>query len=68
MTKKLFWDDPYLTECTAKVTAINGTKVKLDQTIFYAFSGGQLSDEGTIGGLKVIEARKEGGFKRLTQI
>lgn len=68
MTKKLFWDDPYLTECTAKVTSINGTKVKLDQTIFYAFSGGQLSDEGTIGGLKVIEARKEGDKENIIDI
>ena len=38
---KLFWDDPYMTECDAKVVSIDGTKVKLDRTIFFAFSGGQ---------------------------
>ncbi len=39
-TEKLFWNDPYQTHCIARVVAINGTKVKLDHTIFYAFSGG----------------------------
>ena len=29
-------------------------------TIFYAFSGGQESDAGTIAGLPVLEARKDG--------
>jgi len=68
MTKKLFWDDPYQTECTAKVTSLNNNKVKLDQTIFYAFSGGQLSDEGTIGGIKVLEAKKEGDKEDIIDI
>ncbi|MFQ5620978.1 MAG: alanine--tRNA ligase-related protein [Candidatus Nanoarchaeia archaeon] len=58
--KKLFWDDPYQTECKAKVVAIDGNHVKLDQTVFYAFSGGQASDEGTIGGIKIINAVKQG--------
>ena len=64
MTQKLFWQDPYLTECTSKVTSIDGNKVKLDQTIFYAFSGGQQSDEGTINDIKVINAVKEGDKER----
>src|SRR3989338_1805732 len=68
MTKKLFWEDPYQTECTAKVTSIDNNKVKLDQTIFYAFSGGQLSDEGTIGGIKVLEAKKEGDKENIMDI
>ena len=32
----------------------------LDSTIFFAFAGGQESDTGTIAGLPVLEARKEG--------
>src|SRR3989338_10733850 len=60
MTEKLFWEDPYATMCKAKVTVIEGNKVKLDRTIFYAFSGGQESDSGTIGGITVIEAVKQG--------
>jgi len=68
MTKKLFWDDPYQTTCKAKVTAINGNKVKLDQTIFYAFSGGQASDEGSINSIKVLEARKEGDKETIIDI
>ncbi len=68
MTLKLFWQDPYKTECTAKVTAINGNKIKLDQTIFFAFSGGQESDEGTIEGIKVLEAAKLGDKENIIDI
>ncbi len=58
MTKKLFWEDPYMKECEAKVISVNGDEVKLDQTNFYAFSGGQQSDSGSINGINVLEARK----------
>jgi Ser-tRNA(Ala) deacylase AlaX len=58
--EKLFWHDPYLSECRAKVESINGNEVQLDRTVFFAFSGGQQSDSGTIGGIPVQEARKEG--------
>lgn len=67
-TTKLFWQDPYLNECTATVTAINGNKIKLNQTIFFAFSGGQESDEGTIGGIKVLEAVKPGDKENIIDI
>lgn len=58
--KKVFWENPYQTEINAKVTSIKGNEITVDQTIFYAFSGGQESDEGTIGGKKVLGAKKEG--------
>jgi len=56
---KVFWDDPYSTELEANVTSVNGDVITLDQTIFYAFSGGQQSDSGTIEGLTVLGAKKE---------
>lgn len=56
--KKTFWNDPYLKEIEAKVTGIYGNVITLDQTIFFAFAGGQSSDSGTIGGFRVIEAKK----------
>ena len=58
--KKVFWEDPYLTELEAKVTSINNNTITLDQTIAFAFSGGQQSDSGTIAGFQIIEAKKEG--------
>ena len=58
MTKKVFWEDPYLTELKATVTDVNGDEIQVDQTIFYASSGGQESDSGTISGHAVHEARK----------
>lgn len=68
MTQKLFWKDPYQTACKATVTEINGKKIKLDKTIFYAFSGGQESDGGTIGGINVLTATKQGDKESIIDI
>lgn len=68
MTTKLFWENPYLMECKAKITEINSNKVKVDKTVFFAFSGGQESDEGTIGDIKVIEAAKLGDKENIIDI
>jgi Ser-tRNA(Ala) deacylase AlaX len=57
VSKKLFLDDSYLYETTAKITLIkqedDSIGLGLDQTIFHPQGGGQPSDEGTINGLKV---------------
>lgn len=58
--RKIFWDNPYLTELVCKVTRVDDNVITLDQTIIYSFSGGQQSDSGTIGGFEVIEAKTEG--------
>lgn len=58
--EKIFWEDPYLTELEAKVTRADNEKIMLDKTIFYAFSGGQASDLGTIAGIQVKEAKRIG--------
>ncbi len=47
-TKLLFQTDPYLKESNAVVRKVEGNEVYLDQTIFFAFSGGQKSDKGKI--------------------
>jgi alanyl-tRNA synthetase len=60
MTKKVFWDDPYLTQLTTHVASVNGDQLTLMETIFYPFSGGQERDSGTIGGKTVLDAVKEG--------
>ncbi|MBN2125174.1 MAG: alanyl-tRNA editing protein [Deltaproteobacteria bacterium] len=57
--EKVFWKDPYLTELTARVTGVEGDVVTLDRTVFFADSGGQESDSGSIGGFRVLDARKE---------
>lgn len=58
--RKIFWEDPYLYEITAEITSAEKNIITLDKTIAYAFSGGQQSDSGTIGGYEILEARKEG--------
>jgi Ser-tRNA(Ala) deacylase AlaX len=68
MTQKIFWEDPYLVECTAKVTSVEGKKVKLDRTIFFAFCGGQESDSGIIDGMNVVAAVKQGDKENIIDI
>jgi Ser-tRNA(Ala) deacylase AlaX len=59
MTRKVFWEDPYLTELETTVTGVKGNEITVEQTIFYALSGGQESDRGTIGDFNVVTARKD---------
>jgi len=60
MTQKIFWQNPYLTELSTTVTSVQGNKITVKETIFYAFSGGQESDYGSICNYPVLEAKKEG--------
>jgi misacylated tRNA(Ala) deacylase len=58
MTVKLFWQDSYQKEFDAKVISVNGNGLVLDQTCFYATSGGQIGDTGEINGIKVLDTVK----------
>jgi len=60
LTKRLFWEDMYVREFDAKVGAVDGRRVTLDQTAFNPRGGGLVSDTGTLGGQKVSEVVKEG--------
>ncbi|PAU40115.1 alanyl-tRNA editing protein [Vibrio coralliilyticus] len=60
MTVKVFWENPYQIDLLSTVSWIEGRDIKLDKTIFYAESGGQESDEGTIAGIQVEYAQKQG--------
>jgi len=59
ITKKMFWEDPYLTETVAIVTSVDGDIITLNRTIVFAFSGGQQSDSGTIAGQEIVKAEKK---------
>jgi len=48
MTEELFRDDSYLKDCEATVVSVNEKGIELDKTIFYAASGGQPGDTGTL--------------------
>ena len=60
MTELLYLRDAYLREFTATVTAVDGDRVALDRTAFYATGGGQPHDTGTLAGAAVTSVRKEG--------
>ncbi|MEG0157650.1 MAG: alanyl-tRNA editing protein, partial [Anaerovoracaceae bacterium] len=67
-TNKLYQQDVYLTQCTAKVLLAEpsqgektkGCKVVLDQTIFFPTGGGQSCDRGTINGYSVTDVYEDG--------
>ncbi len=42
----------------SKIIAVFGNAVVLDETPFFAFSGGQLSDSGKIGDIEVLDVQK----------
>lgn len=60
MTSKTFWQDPYQSRQLSHVVAVAGAQVRLDASIFYAESGGQESDSGSIGGWPVLLAARDG--------
>jgi misacylated tRNA(Ala) deacylase len=58
MTRKLYWEQPYEREFSAKVVSLEGNKVVLDQTLFYPRSGGVACDTGSINDIPVTETMK----------
>lgn len=65
-TDKLFHRDAYLTSFEARLldrrTSPAGTELRLDQTAFYATSGGQPHDTGRLGGARVVDVVEEEGM------
>src|ERR1700733_9628417 len=47
-TECLFRDDSYLRDVSATVIGLTGQNIALDRTVFYATSGGQPGDRGTL--------------------
>ncbi|HEY4610745.1 MAG TPA: alanyl-tRNA editing protein, partial [Ilumatobacteraceae bacterium] len=61
-TEQLFLDDAYLTEFDATVVAVEGDQIALDRTAFYATSGGQQHDTGTLHGGSVTNVSRRDGI------
>ena len=63
MTVAIFHQDSYLAELDGRVTAVDDEWIELDQTIFYAESGGQPGDTGFLttrdgDNFRVLDSRK----------
>ena len=63
--EKLYEADPYLTRFDARVLSCaqgkKGWEVTLDRTAFYPEGGGQPYDQGTLGGVSVLEVHQQEG-------
>lgn len=73
ITRALYEEDSYISECTAKVLECQKTELAdednqsdryrlvLDRTVFFPEGGGQPADSGTIAGQPVIDVQKKDG-------
>lgn len=65
MTEKIYLTDSYCRKFTAKVLSCEKTEkgysVVLSKTAFFPEGGGQAADEGTIGGIKVLDVQEKDG-------
>lgn len=66
MTEKLYYEDAYIKDFTAKVLSCekNGDiyDAVLDKTAFFPEEGGQYSDKGTLGGANVTDVKEINGI------
>ena len=62
MTEKLYYNDAYIEEFTARVTKAEYKEpcylAVLDKTAFFPEEGGQSADTGTLGGARVLDVRE----------
>ena len=67
-TRKLYYEDAYKTEFTAKVVSSYGGDIVLDRTAFFPEEGGQSADTGVLGGFRVADVKiKDGEIHHLLE-
>ena len=67
-TRKLYYEDAYKTEFTAKVVSANAGDIVLDRTAFFPEEGGQSADIGVLGGFRVADVKiKDGEIHHLLE-
>ena len=63
-TRKLYYEDAYKTEFTAKVVSANAGDIVLDGTAFFPEEGGQSADKGVLEGFRVADVKIKDGEGR----
>ena len=60
-TKKLYYEDPYATQFTARVISSRAGDVVLDETLFFPEEGGQSANTGVLSGVRVVDVKIQDG-------
>jgi len=68
--RRAYYEDSYQKSLAAKVVAVGGDWIELDQTIFYPLGGGQPGDSGNISGpdqqrYRIVDTRKSGDPRQI---
>jgi misacylated tRNA(Ala) deacylase len=68
--RRAYYEDSYQKSLAAKVVAVDGDWIELDQTIFYPLGGGQPGDSGNISGpdqqrYRIVDTRKSGDPRQI---
>ena len=59
--ERLYYKDAYISKFNARVISITEKGIVLDKTAFFPEGGGQSSDTGTLGNVKISDVQEENG-------
>ena len=60
--RKVFWENPYQRTLATNVVSVSGSRILLEATIAFSFSGGQESDKATLNGLPILHSEIDGNL------
>src|SRR3990167_6553920 len=60
--QKVFWDNPYQCSLVTRVSSVTDSRILLEETIAFSFSGGQESDKAHINDMVILHSEIVGNL------